>query len=66
MKNEDIPENKEIFIYGVKHNETDKIDEDITIGCESNELYENNILFNIWFNKFVKRETKQRNFEKTG
>ena len=26
MKNEDIPGNKEIFVYGVKHNETGTID----------------------------------------
>ena len=36
MKNEVFPENKDIFVYGVKHNETDKIDKYITIGCQSN------------------------------
>ena len=25
IKNEDFPENKEIFIYGLKHNETDEV-----------------------------------------
>ena len=26
LKNEDIPENKETFVYGLKHTKTDKID----------------------------------------
>ena len=38
IKNEEIPENKEIFIYGFKHIKTDKIDQFILIGCESDEL----------------------------
>ena len=41
MKNKDVPENKEIIIYGSNHNKTDKIDNYILIGCESDELYEN-------------------------
>ena len=51
MKNEDIPENKEIFVYGFKHIKTDRIDNYLLIGCESYELYENNELFNFWSNK---------------
>ena len=43
-----ILENKEICIYGLKHNKTDKVDSDILIGCESDELYENYKLFNFW------------------
>ena len=38
IKNEDIPENKEIFIYGFRHIKTDKIDNYILIACESDEL----------------------------
>ena len=34
---EDFPENKEIFVYGFKHVKTDKIDNYILIGCESDE-----------------------------
>ena len=40
MKNEDNPENKQIFIYGFKHNKTDKVDNYILFGCKSDELYE--------------------------
>ena len=32
MKIEDVPENKEIFVYGLKHVETDKVDTYILIG----------------------------------
>ena len=34
-KYEDIPENKEIFVYGFKHFKTDKADNYIIIGCKS-------------------------------
>ena len=30
----DIPEIKEIFIYGCKHNKTDEINQYIVIGCD--------------------------------
>ena len=66
IKYEDIPENKEIFIYGFKHIKTDKIDNYVLIGCETDELYENNILFNFWSNKFINKEIEMRNFEITG
>ena len=39
-KYEDITENKEISIYGLKHVKTDKIDDYILIGCESDEIFE--------------------------
>ena len=39
-KYEDIPENKKNFFYGFRHNKTDKIDNSILIGCESDILYE--------------------------
>ena len=39
VKNEDISENKEIFVYGFKHIKTDKIDKYIIIGYESEEDY---------------------------
>ena len=38
MKNEDLPENKEISVYGFTHVKTDEIDN--CIRCESDELYE--------------------------
>ena len=50
MKNKDIPENKEIFVHGFKHNKTDKVDNYILIKCESDKLYENDKLFNFWSN----------------
>ena len=51
IKYEDIPENKEIFIYSVKPVKTDKVSNYILIACESDELYENDNLFNIWSKK---------------
>ena len=65
MKNKDVPENKEIFFYGFKHIKTDKIDNYILIGCESDELYEIIKLFNFSSNKFINREIEMRNFEIT-
>ena len=65
-KNEDIPENKEIFVYSFKHVKTDKVDNYILIGCESDELYENDNLFNFWSNKFINQEIENRNFRLTG
>ena len=53
IKNEDISENKEIFIYGFKHVKTDKVDNYIIIGCESDELCENDKLFNFWSNILI-------------
>ena len=41
MKHEGVPENKEIFVYGIKHIKTDKIGNSILIVCESDEIYEN-------------------------
>ena len=40
LKNEEIPVNKEIFVYGSKHVKADKVDNNILIGCDSDELYE--------------------------
>ena len=65
-KHEDIPENKEIFIYGFKHIKTGKIDNYFLIGCEADELYENNNLFNFWSNKIINKEIEMTNFEITG
>ena len=66
IKNEDISENKEIFIYSFKHVKTDKVNNYILIGSESDELYENNKLFNFWSNKFINKEIENRNFKFTG
>ena len=66
MINEVIPENKEIFLYGLKRIETDKIDKYILIGCESDELYEIDKLFNFSSNKFINKEIETRNFNITG
>ena len=66
MKNEDTPENKEMFIYGFKHVKTNKIYFCILIGCESDELYDNDELFNFWSNKFINIEIETRNFKITG
>ena len=65
-KYEDIPENKEIFIYALKHVKTDKIDNYVLIGCDSDELLQNNRLFNFWSKKFINNELENRDFKKTG
>ena len=65
-KYEDISENKEIYIYGFKHVKTDKIDNYILIACESDELFENDKLYNFWSNKFINDEIEKRNFRITG
>ena len=59
-KYENISENKEIFIYGIKHVKTDKIDNYILIGCESDKLLENDKLFNIWSNKIINNEIEKK------
>ena len=66
IKYEDIPENKEIFIYSFKHIKTDKVDNYILITSESDELHENDKLFNIWSNKLINKEIENRNFKLTG
>ena len=66
IKYEDIPENKEIFIYSFKPVKTDKVDIYILIGSESDELHENDKLFNIWSNKLINNEIENRNFKLTG
>ena len=66
MKNEDIPGNKEIFVYGFKHIKTDKFEKNVIIGRESDELYENVELFNFWSNKVINKEREMRNFKRTG
>ena len=65
-KNEDIPENKEIFVYSFKHVKTDKVNNYILIASESDELHENDKLFNIWSNKLINKEIENRSFELTG
>ena len=60
MKNEDILENKEIFVYGFKHIKTDKIDSYIIIGCESDEINENKKHFNFWCKKYMNKEIEMR------
>ena len=65
-KYEDFFENKQIFVYGFKHKKTDQIDKYILIGCESDELFENDRLFNFWSDKFINEEIQKRNFKITG
>ena len=66
IKYEDIPENKEIFIYSFKHIKTDNVDNYILIASASDELHENDKLFNIWSNKLINKEIENRNFRLTG
>ena len=63
---ENIPENKEIFIYSFKPVKTDKVENYILIASESDELHENDKLFNIWSNELINKEIENRNFKLTG
>ena len=63
---EDISENKEIFFYGFKHVKRDKVGNYILIGCESNDLYENDKSFNFWSNKFINKKIEKKDFKITG
>ena len=66
IKYEDVPENKESFMYGFKHNKTDKVNNFVLIGCESVDLYENDNLFIFCSIKFINKEIETRNFKITG
>ena len=66
IKNEDISENKETFVYAFNHVKTDKVDKHIKIGSESHVLYENNKLFNLFSNRFINKEIEMRKFKVTG
>ena len=54
MKKGDLPENKEMFFYGFKHDKTDKVDNYILIECESDELYGKDKNFNFGSENFSK------------
>ena len=66
IKYEDIPENKEIFIYSFKPVQTNKVENYILTASESDELHEYDKLFNIWSNKLINKEIENRNFKVTG
>ena len=66
MQNEDIPENKEIFVYGFKHIKIYELDVFILIRCDSDELNENEKLFNFLCNEFLNKEIEKRDFKITG
>ena len=55
-ENEDISENKKIFIYGFNHIKTNKIVNYILFRSESDEINENNKLFKFWSDKFLFQE----------
>ena len=60
MKHEVMPENKEMIFQRFKHIKTDKIDYDIIIGCESDEVFKNDKLFNFWSIKFINQEIEMK------
>ena len=66
MKKEDVPENKENFIHGFEHIKTDKIDIYTSIGCKSDERYENDKLFKFWSKKSIYEKIEMRMFKITG
>ena len=63
MKNEVIPEKKEIIVYGNKHIKTDKTDSFVLIGSQLDEIYENDKLFNFWSIKFYKWRDREMGFQ---
>ena len=65
-KYEDIPENKEVIVYGFKHNKKDKVANYLLIGDGLDELYEDDKLFNFWSNKFLNKEIEKKDFKITG
>ena len=42
------------------------MDNCILIGCQSDEIYENDKLFNFWYNKFIIKEIEKGEFNITG
>ena len=48
---------------GFKHNKKFKVNIYKLLGCELDELYENDKLFNFWFNKFINKEIQKRKFK---
>ena len=56
----------EIIIHRFKGIKTDKVDNYIIIGCESDDLYENDKLFNFWSKKILNEEIKMRDFKVRG
>ena len=59
IKNKDFPENKKIFITGFKHIKTDEY---IPIGCDSEEIYENEKRIHFWSDKLLNEEIEKRDF----
>ena len=66
IKNEDILEDKDLLFNGFKHIKRDRVDKYNLIGCKSDELYENDKLFNFWSNTFISKEVEKRDFKITG
>ena len=64
-KNEDLPDNKEIFIFGFKHIKTGKNYNLVLFGCESDKKDDNHKLFNFWSDKFINKGIEMKNFEIT-
>ena len=66
MKHKDVPETKKILLHGFKHVKRDKVDNSILIGCKSDEIFENDRLFNFWSDKFINKEIGMKIFRITG
>ena len=66
IENEDIPENKVIFLFGFKHIKLDKVDKYLLIGCGSDESYENDKLFIFSSKKITNKDMEWRNFKIKG
>ena len=55
LKNEDIPEMKEVIVYGFKQYKTVKLDIYVIIECESDECIGNDNLFNFRSSNTIKK-----------
>ena len=52
-------ESREVFIYGFKYKKTDKVNRYNLVGCESDELNDDNQLFNFWSKINLKKEIEK-------
>ena len=65
-KKEGFLENNDIFDFGFKHINREKIDNFKLFGCERDELHEKDKLFNFWSNRFLDKEIEKRDVRIAG
>ena len=65
-KYEDLPGNKDLFIYGFKNIKSDKIDNYILIGCDWREKFEIDKIFHFSSDQIINEEIENKIFKLTG